>query len=991
MKKLFLLSLTMLLASFSAFAERDFAYDESQYNAHAVVYAVLADANGVAQNYYVDAYAFIGDECRGKATYVTDNSGQTTYTFRIGVSEADAGKTVNFVLRLGNGSAFEYTLKETVTVSGTDETVGGIPSAPMKLTYIPIKNVSGPTLRLMYPGDTWDLTNMFVILPENATLPDELQFDAGNYAEYLQIDGNIVTALKSSSPDQLRMPVVFNYATVGADGYPVMDSGTYYIQVYTLVESIEWYKPGEEPKIRIPIGKEFDLDYILSFLTINPSTATEIPEFATSPIQDCLSITYDSQGKTIYKGTAPCKARLGVVTKNVTFLFVFELYQPVTALNQVTNQLYLPVGTKVNDMLPYTFTVEPSDASDPMAGIEYTILNGDGQVLQQAADGTINVMGLGHGQIQIQHSDIPNSPLIVNIEGFQEPTTADFSFGTNPLSVTLTQDQLSTLNIYETLRDNFIAPLWEQEIKLPDGSSPFYLYEDGDAGILYIDLKMNEAKASKYGSTKVGLKYNYFKSVLNGTTISNESKEFSITYDLNIVQGLSSISINPLEIGLEDTDALITITTEPAGIILDDNQIQFVIPDGADGKPAMNVQRIAGTNQWRVSPQSLVYNEYTATYGNMVANYERLSISQRILLKSGWSWIATYANTQNASSGNINDVFANVQEIRTQDRLYYNDPKVGWFTETPNLAYNEAVKLQVKDNESLNILCDGMSDYTGDAVQKNLRSNWNWFAFPYCYDHSFKEVFDGRYAVKLPDNSRIVSKDDGFVTYVEGTWQGNLETLRAGQAYMVFYADPYNGTQITLAPETALGRVNYTTGMPARNSYVDNNWEYNAGEYADNMTIIASVAQDLEEGRYSVGTYVNGECRGKGEMVGSRFFITAHGLAGEKVDFVIYDKVTGKFYEVSNSLTFGETAGTFNAPVAFNAPDLSGINDIDAESGIIVTIEGGNIVVKGGEADNVEVYNLAGQRVPAEGIAAGTYIVRVTTGQGVITKKIVKK
>lgn len=266
MKKLFLLSLTMLLASFSAFAERDFTYDESQYNAHAVVYAVLADANGVAQNYYVDAYAFIGDECRGKATHVTDNSGQTTYTFRIGVSEADAGKTVNFVLRLGRGSAFEYTLKETVTVSGSDETVGGIPSAPMKLTYIPIEKVSGLSL-FINPGDTWDLRDMFRISPENATLPDEFQFDAGNFAEYLQIDGNIVTALKSSSPDQLLMPVAFNYATVDADGYPVMKSETCLIQVHILVESIEWYKPGEEAKIRIPIGQEFGLDYILSFLT----------------------------------------------------------------------------------------------------------------------------------------------------------------------------------------------------------------------------------------------------------------------------------------------------------------------------------------------------------------------------------------------------------------------------------------------------------------------------------------------------------------------------------------------------------------------------------------------------------------------------------------------------------------------------------------------------------------------------------------------------
>lgn len=988
MKKLILLSLTMWLAALSAFASRSFDYDESQYKADAVVYAVLADANGIAKSYHLDVYAFIGDECRGKATTYTNNSGHTTYIFRIGVNEADAGKKVNFVVQLGFLPSDEYTLAETVTVSGNDETVSGPPSDPIKLTFVPIEQVSSPSIT-MYPGEQVDLTEHFTTTPKNANLPDVYGWSVGNYIDFLQLDGNHVTALKPSSPELPFIPVELKYTSVDTEGQPVKKSATGGIKVLKPIESVEWGTTGQEAIIRIPLGTTFDDSYIFSFFKINPEDATETLSWESSSAQNL--ITPEERG---YQATAVGKANLKVTSKNVEFPFVLEVYQPVTALNKLNDQLYLPLGTNVNDILPYTFSVEPADATDAMKGISYMAINGNTPIFKTADDGTITIVGTGDGQIQIQHSDIPNSPLIINVAGIQEPKDADFSFGANPLSITLTEDQLSNQNIYEELRDNFISHLWEVQIKLPNGTSPFYLYEAGEDGILYIDLKMNEVTASKYGDTKVGLKYYYNISVLNGTTITNEQKEYSISYDLSIVKDLSSISINPLVIGLEDNDALITITTEPEGIILDDDKIKFVIPNGADGKPAMNVQRIDGTNQWRVIPESLIFNEYSVSYGNMVANYERLSITQRILLKSGWNWIATYANAQKSSSGEVEDVFANVQEIRTQDRLYYNDPQLGWFTENPYINYNEAVKMQVKDGESLNLLCDDMSDYNNAAVQKDLRSNWNWFAFPYCYDHSFKEIFDGQYAVKMPDNSRIISKDDGFATYVEGAWQGNLDVIRAGQSYMIFYADPTSGTQITLAPESDLGRTNAlrmpTRSASAYNTYVDNNWDYNASEFADNMTIIASVEQNLEENRYSVGAYVNGECRGKGKMVGSRFFITAHGISGEKVDFVIYDKLTGKFYKVDNSLTFSETAGTFNTPVVFNAPAVSGIDNIDADTGIIVTIEADKIVVKGTEASRVEVFTLSGQRVPTDGLASGTYIVRVYTDQGVVTKKIVK-
>lgn len=987
MKKLFLISLMMMLTSISAFATRNFSYDESKFNKHAVVYASFTDAKVTAQNYQIYAYAFIGDECRAKASFTSDNSGKTTFCFRIGVDEADAGKTVNFVLRIGD-VIFPYsiyTLAETVTVSGTDETIGGIPSNPMKLNFVPIESITLESFK-MYPKDTEDLTSHMTVTPSNANLPDELGWTTGNFVTHLEIDGNNVTAIKPSNPETLEMPYQLNYVTLNADGEATETSANATIQVYKPIESIEWLEQDKDPIIRIPLNNTINLDYISKYLKITPEDATEPLQW-----QFDKDVFLPVEGSSDLKASKIGTSIINLSSRYTKFDVTIDIYKPVTKLNVVTNTLYVASGTKLNDLLPHTFTIEPADATDPMSQIRYSVIAGEGKTLRTDADGSITAIASGSGQIEIAHTDIPNSPIIINIEVVQEPKDADFSFGANPLSVTLTQDQLSKENIFTILRDNFISTIWKDQIELLDGLSPFYLQEMGDAGLLYIDLKMNEAKASNYGSTKVGIKYYYTISVLNGSTIQNENREFSISYDLNIVQGLSAISVNPLTIGLEDTDAVITITTDPEGIILDDDKVQFSFTDGADGKPAVTIQRIAGTNQWKVTPESLVHGEYNATYGNLAANYEELSITQRILLKSGWHWVTAYANTQFADTGNDTDVFANAQELRTQDRLHYNDPTLGWFTSAPYIGYNEAAKIQVKDDMSLNILCSNMDNYSNDAVQKSLRPNWNWFAFPYCYDHAFKEVFDGQYALKMPDNSRIVSKDDGFATYVEGTWQGNLSVLRAGQAYMVFYANPESGDEISLAPESALNKMTNVDGTPALDILPDNNWDYKANDYADNMTIIASIAQDLEPGRYSIGSYVNGECRGKGEMVGDRFFVTVHGIPGEKVDFVLYDKATGKFHDITNSLTFGDAAGTYKAPVTFNTPNISGINDISGDTGIFVTIEGDNIVVKGGEAKDIEVFNLTGQRVSSTGLAAGTYVVRVITDQCVVTKKIVKK
>ncbi len=103
MKKAILLTAMLILAVFRMNAARDWNVNTNQYAYHAVVYAVLQDADGKAVTLgdNDNLGAFIGDECRAIATSTTLNSGQTIFTVRIGVAAEDKGKEVKFVIRSG--------------------------------------------------------------------------------------------------------------------------------------------------------------------------------------------------------------------------------------------------------------------------------------------------------------------------------------------------------------------------------------------------------------------------------------------------------------------------------------------------------------------------------------------------------------------------------------------------------------------------------------------------------------------------------------------------------------------------------------------------------------------------------------------------------------------------------------------------------------------------------------------------------------------------
>ena len=124
-------------------------------------------------------------------------------------------------------------------------------------------------------------------------------------------------------------------------------------------------------------------------------------------------------------------------------------------------------------------------------------------------------------------------------------------------------------------------------------------------------------------------------------------------------------------------------------------------------------------------------------------------------------------------------------------------------------------------------------------------------------------------------------------------------------------------------------------------------------------------------------------------MIGNRFFITVAGQPQDVVNFELFDRATGNYITVDNSVNFTKLLGTLSEPAILKA-EVTGVDMISKDGSVNIGVENGNIVVDGAEAENVKVYTVSGQQVSGENLASGVYVVKVATENGVITRKIVK-
>ena len=560
----------------------------------------------------------------------------------------------------------------------------------------------------------------------------------------------------------------------------------------------------------------------------------------------------------------------------------------------------------------------------------------------------------------------------------------------DPFSVTLADYELSQkVDIYQRLVDNIENtgtidfPYEFDFAEDTAGEGILMLYTDGDD-------KVNEVSAEQYGSTAVKWTYNRTAMGFNEDGSFNADKEysFSVGFKLNIVVGLADVWLDRLQMDVNDTEAVMVIKTRPENFLLDEKQLTWRIPpySDTDDTPVLEIgDRIEGKNEWKVTANRLGNYNVGISYGQIVQEGS-VEIGQRLLLGEGWSWISLFANK--VGQDIFYKYFYDAQEVRSQYMLVYNDPEYGFFGDLKELTTAESYKVCVKDSAHFDMFLydGGVYNYnTGRDI--NLMPGWTWMSNPYCFDHDL-QVALGK--ATFANDSRIVSKNDGFATFQDGQWVGTLTRFNAGEGYLVYNAAAENAF-VSFAAEGVIPKAAPRSVASARRAAEQSVWSYDGSRFADNMSVICQPTTELEADRYTIGAFVGDECRGEGRMINGRFFVTVHGEMGEKVSFRLYDALTGEYFVLDDAVDFASTVGTYQRPMALNTPTLTGIDSVTGDQGVAVYLDGDRVVVAGVAAESVEVYNASGMRVAAEGLGTGVYVVRVKTASGTITRTLFRR
>lgn len=590
----------------------------------------------------------------------------------------------------------------------------------------------------------------------------------------------------------------------------------------------------------------------------------------------------------------------------------------------------------------------------------------------------------------VYHKDIPNGPISLSVYVIDFPSKESLAVKNDPFSVTLADYELSQkVDIYQRLVDNIENtgtidfPYEFDFAEDTAGEGILMLYTDGDD-------KVNEVSAEQYGSTAVKWTYNRTAMGFNEDGSFNADKEysFSVGFKLNIVVGLADVWLDRLQMDVNDTEAVMVIKTRPENFLLDEKQLTWRIPpySDTDDTPVLEIgDRIEGKNEWKVTANRLGNYNVGISYGQIVQEGS-VEIGQRLLLGEGWSWISLFANK--VGQDLFYKYFYDAQEVRSQYMLVYNDPEYGFFGDLKELTTAEAYKVCVKDSAHFDMFLydGGVYNYnTGRDI--NLMPGWTWMSNPYCFDHDL-QVALGK--ATFANDSRIVSKNDGFATFQDGQWVGTLTRFNAGEGYLVYNAAAENAF-VSFAAEGVIPKAEPRSVASARRAAEQSVWSYDGSRFADNMSVICQPTTELEADRYTIGAFVGDECRGEGRMINGRFFVTVHGEMGEKVSFRLYDALTGEYFVLDDAVDFASTVGTYQRPMALNTPTLTGIDSVTGDQGVAVYLDGDRVVVAGVAAESVEVYNASGMRVAAEGLGTGVYVVRVKTASGTITRTLFRR
>ncbi len=951
MKKYFFL-IMMLMSALGIRAQWDM--DLSNYHESHVIYAELV----TNENYSLTSYiigAFIGDECRG-STRPTQEPTTGLYYFNIrvwGDATADAGREITFkVFNSETNKTFDVTPQS--TVNWVSEGTTGELSNLFQISLTAATSMSLPEKIEMKLGETINLRDYITVTPEGASLPlGRLPWVINSYGDTTMVaidDYDMLTALKVTTGVPLQ---VYNN-----DGSLLLSTTLVITNPATSLAIKDEYKDG------VTVNKNDSrtlTNIINNCLIIEPENYTDELKWV---IGDQTIIAPPGAAANLYTpiagGQTTMTARIlnddGTVrlsaVLNVTVVVPVEGIE----LEYPVDLLYANVGDDFGSRITPIVKVLPEDATNKE--VTWTV---DDNTIVSLEGTTMKALKSGRTLLNVTSVDNPDVGMEINVV-VQNPAR----------TITINEETINVeyfsgvLDISEQVRSNIvIGP--EGYDRLEQGyivSSDTSVVNTEDSWItgngVNIDVKVKSAGTSTINIT---LMFTDFNGQRADYTPDYSNASVSGTFTINAIQGLTGFEMTVGET-TRGEGAAVTLTPIPADANLDPSLITVeVVPNTSlpQGWTSADVTSQGDGKNFTITPAMPGQATVVAYYDGEPMGEASIDVGMPISLSSGWQWVSIpYVSI---AKDKMLEVFGNnLVEIRSQDKLLYNDPQYGYFGTLYESGLNQYEGYKVKMNGARTYSLSGGS-LNLENGEISLNTGWTWMVNPYYYDRSITDVVNGRFN----EGDRIVSKNDGFAEYSGGRWTGTLTLLRAGQGYM-FYNAGGSENLLSYVGESTLPQQNAAAGAKRMGM---RDWDYDASQFDDNLSMVALITSVGNMADYTVGAYVGDECRGEGVVVEGKLFVTVHGKAGERVNFIAHNEATNEYFPIAESVTLQPNLGIMENP--FELSINGGATGIDS--------------IRAAFLKGAKSWNLRGVEMPVNTPQKGVRIIRMEDGKTVKTTK----
>ena len=370
-------------------------------------------------------------------------------------------------------------------------------------------------------------------------------------------------------------------------------------------------------------------------------------------------------------------------------------------------------------------------------------------------------------------------------------------------------------------------------------------------------------------------------------------------------------------------------------------------------------------------------------------------------LAKGWNWISSNLSDEGFQKVKdfIKPIENKVERLVGFDSELIRDPQLGLTGDLITLAPSASFLMQT--NSVVDNTWTGHA-YKPEVTTVNLKKGWNWISYQPIYENSLEKSLEAL----VPSEGDIIKNYTQFATYSGGKWEGTLTTMAPGIGYMYYSGQSksfhYTMQRVFPVEANAKKMAMAETAFP---------WHFDSHKYPYNMNLIAVVQADgniAPAGLFTVGAFVGDECRGVGQYVGDKLYMTIYGDVNMSTNltFKAIENSSQQEYDIVETVKFSNTLlGSVSSPYKLTISGATGVNKIvdkgdyniypnpvrntlyvngDLESLNSVYVIGNNGVIVA-KTDN---YSENGLNISS--LIEGTYIVVLKTSAGSVVKRILK-